>query len=377
MKKAIAALLASFLGLFGYQIVDKAMESRVENLEYQVSSQQEVILSQQKDMSLLKHLDPHSWDNLSIGDTIHCDNVSGPFDWVDCFGNTIHIDSCELVLRKKGKTVEDAFIETVTTDNNPYTTIASIYENHAYAYCFEFISTGRVDPSFYDYGGVINIIVSIGQTGTQYYMHGKVNKDGSFIATYNSDLNISINEPCGVKFFSAYLRKTTIPTATAPTTTKPNSATNDNYLWTVFYAEDLTCKYTSDYYTIGDSEPTTVNNHIYYSNELNRWYYCGKQHSDEAQHENGVYEFVYTYDQPVCQGSVKSEMGDYTVYIVQFHVTGHTDPALAGKKIDFIKSSNMGTIDEDGNFDFTFMKRYGCNGPLEGHTLEPGTPEIY
>ncbi len=45
LKKAIAALLASFVGLFGYQIVDKALESRVDNLEYQVSSQQEEIES--------------------------------------------------------------------------------------------------------------------------------------------------------------------------------------------------------------------------------------------------------------------------------------------------------------------------------------------
>lgn len=45
MKKAIAALLASFVGLFGYQIVDKTIEARVDNLEYQVSSQQEEIES--------------------------------------------------------------------------------------------------------------------------------------------------------------------------------------------------------------------------------------------------------------------------------------------------------------------------------------------
>ena len=47
MKKALAALLASFVGLFGYQIVDKAIEERVNNLEYQVSSQQEEIESLQ------------------------------------------------------------------------------------------------------------------------------------------------------------------------------------------------------------------------------------------------------------------------------------------------------------------------------------------
>lgn len=45
MKKALAALFASFVGLFGYQIVDKAIEERVNNLEYQVSSQQEEIES--------------------------------------------------------------------------------------------------------------------------------------------------------------------------------------------------------------------------------------------------------------------------------------------------------------------------------------------
>ncbi len=45
MKKAIAALLASIVGLFGYQIVDKALDERVANLEQQVSSQQEEIES--------------------------------------------------------------------------------------------------------------------------------------------------------------------------------------------------------------------------------------------------------------------------------------------------------------------------------------------
>ena len=45
MKKAIAALLASLVGLFGYQIVDKALEERVADLEQQVSSQQEEIES--------------------------------------------------------------------------------------------------------------------------------------------------------------------------------------------------------------------------------------------------------------------------------------------------------------------------------------------
>ena len=45
MKKALAALLASFVGLFGYQIVDKTIEARVDKLEYQVSSQQEEIES--------------------------------------------------------------------------------------------------------------------------------------------------------------------------------------------------------------------------------------------------------------------------------------------------------------------------------------------
>ncbi len=48
MKKALAAILASFVGLFGYQIVDKAIEARVDNLEYQVSSQQEEIESLHK-----------------------------------------------------------------------------------------------------------------------------------------------------------------------------------------------------------------------------------------------------------------------------------------------------------------------------------------
>ena len=45
MKKALAALLASLVGLFGYQIVDKALEDRVADLEQQVSSQQEEIES--------------------------------------------------------------------------------------------------------------------------------------------------------------------------------------------------------------------------------------------------------------------------------------------------------------------------------------------
>jgi hypothetical protein len=43
MRKAIAALLSMFVGLFGYAIVDDAMESRVANLESVVSSQQNEI----------------------------------------------------------------------------------------------------------------------------------------------------------------------------------------------------------------------------------------------------------------------------------------------------------------------------------------------
>ncbi|MCR5523472.1 MAG: hypothetical protein K6F64_07535 [Clostridia bacterium] len=45
MKKAFAALLATIVGLFGYQIVDKTLEERVTGLEQQVSSQQEEIES--------------------------------------------------------------------------------------------------------------------------------------------------------------------------------------------------------------------------------------------------------------------------------------------------------------------------------------------
>lgn len=45
MKKALAALLASLVGLFGYQIVDKTLEERVADLEQQVSCQQEEIES--------------------------------------------------------------------------------------------------------------------------------------------------------------------------------------------------------------------------------------------------------------------------------------------------------------------------------------------
>lgn len=47
MKKALAALLASFVGLFGYQIVDKAIEARVSNLESSVSSLVDVVKSQE------------------------------------------------------------------------------------------------------------------------------------------------------------------------------------------------------------------------------------------------------------------------------------------------------------------------------------------
>lgn len=45
MKKAIAALLSTFVGIFGFQIADKAIDERVSDLEYSVSSQQEEIES--------------------------------------------------------------------------------------------------------------------------------------------------------------------------------------------------------------------------------------------------------------------------------------------------------------------------------------------
>ena len=45
MKKAIAAILSMFVGLYGYAIVDEALENRVKNLEYAVSSQEECINS--------------------------------------------------------------------------------------------------------------------------------------------------------------------------------------------------------------------------------------------------------------------------------------------------------------------------------------------
>ncbi len=45
MKKAIAALLSMFVGIFGYAIVDETIEARVSNLEAAVSSQQEEIES--------------------------------------------------------------------------------------------------------------------------------------------------------------------------------------------------------------------------------------------------------------------------------------------------------------------------------------------
>ncbi len=45
MKKAIAAILSMFVGLYGYAIVDEALENRVKNLEYAVSSQEESINS--------------------------------------------------------------------------------------------------------------------------------------------------------------------------------------------------------------------------------------------------------------------------------------------------------------------------------------------
>ena len=49
MKKALAALLASFVGLFGYQIADKALEERVSDLESSVSSLADQMNSQQYD----------------------------------------------------------------------------------------------------------------------------------------------------------------------------------------------------------------------------------------------------------------------------------------------------------------------------------------
>ena len=45
MKKAIAAILSLFVGIFGYSLVDKTIEERVSNLEYEVSSLQSEVES--------------------------------------------------------------------------------------------------------------------------------------------------------------------------------------------------------------------------------------------------------------------------------------------------------------------------------------------
>ncbi|MBR0112222.1 MAG: hypothetical protein IJM02_00580 [Clostridia bacterium] len=212
MKKALAAILASFVGLFGYQIVDKAIEARVDNLEYQVSSQQEVISSQQDDLNSLKLSNPDCWDNLSVGDKLQFANVTGPFDWVDDSGNTIHIEACEIELIRIEKTVEDTFPNTTAEYNvNRYG-----FNNHTYTYYFEFSTKGKADLKYTE-DNRVEIFFNIGNAGTLYYMSGKINEDGSFIATCRNN----VNEPCKFVFYSAcayYQSETTMTTEPTATT---------------------------------------------------------------------------------------------------------------------------------------------------------------
>ena len=60
MKKAFIALMSTFIGLFGYTIVDEALEARVANLESSVSSQAVVIDSQQDEIESLHFLGKYS-----------------------------------------------------------------------------------------------------------------------------------------------------------------------------------------------------------------------------------------------------------------------------------------------------------------------------
>ena len=60
MKKAFIALMSTFIGLFGYTIVDEALEARVANLENSVSSQAVVIDSQQDEIESLHFLGKYS-----------------------------------------------------------------------------------------------------------------------------------------------------------------------------------------------------------------------------------------------------------------------------------------------------------------------------
>ena len=69
MKKAFIALMSTFLGLFGYTVVDQALEARVANLESYVSSQAIVIDSQQDEIESLHRLGKYDDSSTTISHT--------------------------------------------------------------------------------------------------------------------------------------------------------------------------------------------------------------------------------------------------------------------------------------------------------------------
>lgn len=200
MKKAIAALLSLFVGIFGYSITEKTIDERVSDLENENASMKSIISVQQDEIDAIKGNTKLDISEMKVGDKIKCSNTPEEFDWTDGSGQKIHFNSCELILRE----INDSLSNTYTSyeyDSDDWSTCRKKVKTNI----FEFVATGVVDSKFAGYR--INVSLALDSIGWIIVLEGTVNDDGSFTATFNSDSHWNLYDICAVNFCSAELVK--------------------------------------------------------------------------------------------------------------------------------------------------------------------------